>query len=122
RSVASDTSIGRWTSTSARALQDEARQVLILENRRQPLAYHRRVHDDLLAAELRRVERHLVEQPLQHRVQPARADVLGALVHLGGDASDLRDGVVAEDQADARGREEGRVLAGGGVLVLRPGG
>ena len=36
--------------------------------------------DDRAAAELRRVKRDFVEQPLHHGVQPPRADVLGALV------------------------------------------
>ena len=61
-----------------------------------PLAHQsRRPRATSLPAHLGRVERRLVEQPLQHGVQAAGADVLGALVHLGGDARDLGDGVVA---------------------------
>ena len=47
----------------------------------------------VLSAQVRPLERDLVEQLLHHRVQPARADVLGALVDDGrevGDAADRR--------------------------------
>src|SRR5262245_53697284 len=98
--------------------EDVARQILVLEDRLEPLAYVGRVDRDLLAAHLRRVEGDLVEQALHHGVQPASADALGARIHVGSDAGDLADRLVAEDDLHAFGREEGRVLADEGVLGL----
>ena len=48
----------------------------------------RGVDDDALAAAIRSLERHRLEQPLEHRVQAPRADVLAALVDL---VCDLRE-------------------------------
>ena len=55
----------------------------------------RRIDAVVLAAAVRRLERNLVEQPLQHRVQAPRADVLGALVDLERDLGEPRDAVGA---------------------------
>ncbi len=63
-----------------------------------------------LSGELGRVERHLVEQPLHDRVQPARADVLGPLVDEGRELGDRRDAFVGERQVDAFGRHQRHVL------------
>ena len=64
-----------------------------------------------LVLQVGRLERHLVEQPLHHGVQPAGADVLGALVD---DAPRTRaivaDAVVGERQVDALGRHQRDVL------------
>src|SRR2546426_8563249 len=99
--------------------QDEARQVLVLEDLLEPLADVCSVDQYLPATHLGRVERDLVEQALHHRVEAPCTDVLGPLVHLGRDARDLGDGVVAEDELHALGVEERRVLTGERVLGLR---
>src|SRR5713101_2188608 len=98
--------------------EDVAREVLILEDRLETLAHVGGVDRDLLAVHLRRIEGDLIEQALHHGVQPAGPDALGARVHLGGDAGDLGDRIVAEDDRHALGREECRVLADEGVLGL----
>ncbi len=54
-------------------------------------------------AQLGRVERNLLEQPLEHGVQAARADILGAGVDRGRDFGERRDRVVGESTgADPR--------------------
>ena len=60
--------------------QNIAREVLVLDDVLERVAHVGGVDDDLLAGELGAVERDLVEQPLDDRVQPPGADVLGALV------------------------------------------
>ena len=54
-----------------------------------------------------------------HRVQPARADVLHALVHQRGDARDLGDAVGGEVELRPLGLDERGVLLGERVLRLR---
>ena len=48
---------------------------------------------DEVSFDAARIEADLVEQPLHHRCEPARADVLGALVDLEGDLRQATDGV-----------------------------
>ena len=66
-----------------------------------------RVDGDRLAARVGGFERHRLQQPLQHRVQAARADVLRALVHLR--ARPRRAGARrrrANSRVDALGRQQ----------------
>ena len=76
---------------------------------------------DRPAAELGRVERHLVEQPLQHGVQPARADVLGPLVDERRELGDPLDGVGRELERHALGRHQRHVLLDQRALAARSG-
>ena len=57
-----------------------------------------------LSAEIRGVERHLVEQFFHDRVQPPRADVFGALVDERGEVRDAPDGTLGESQRHPFGR------------------
>ena len=68
---------------------------------------------------IRKLEQHVLEQRRHHRVQPARADVLHALVHQRGDARDLGDAVRRELELRAVGLDERGVLLGQRVLRLR---
>ena len=52
------------------------------------------------------VERHRLEQPLHDRVQPARADVLGALVDLVGDLGDAPHAAGVELERDVLGAQQ----------------
>ena len=60
----------------------------------------------------------VLEDLLQHRVQAARPDVLGARVHVLRDARELLDAGRVEDQLDAFGAQQGRVLAGQRIARL----
>ena len=62
------------------ASQDVARQVVAPRNVLEHAIDVRAVHVDRAAVHLGRVEGYFVEQPLHHRVETPRADVLGALV------------------------------------------
>src|SRR5687768_1105610 len=61
-----------------RASQHIAAQVLVLNDAGERLAHVGGVDGQLHPGHVRRLERHLVEQPLEHGLQPPRADVLGA--------------------------------------------
>src|ERR1700752_1478167 len=76
--------------------QDIPRQILILHQRPQMRIHIRRVDAIALPVPICRLERNLVEQPLQHRVQAPRAYVLGALVDLERDLGKPRDAVRRE--------------------------
>ena len=84
----------RSIPVSDRSSQDEPGQVLVAgsASASRPCTYGG-VDDDLVPAALGRGERELLEQRLHDRVQPPRADVLGALVDLGGDLGDRLDRV-----------------------------
>ena len=68
------------------------------------------VDPDFLAGPVGGGEAHLVEHPLHHRLQPARADVLDRAIDLGGDARDRRDRVVGEVELDAFGPHQRHIL------------
>ena len=61
---------------------------------------------------MRGVERDVFEQLFQHRMQAARADVFGFLVHLISDFGQAGDAVVGELQVYAIGIQQCLVLAG----------
>ena len=72
------------------------------------------------------VERHVLEQPLHHRIEPARADVLLLLVHGERDLGEPADAVGREVEMHALGGEQRLVLArqagvGGGQDLLEIG-
>ena len=64
------------------------------------------------AAALLGLEADVLEQFLEHRLQPARADILDLGVHLGGDAGERPDAVFGEDDLDPLGGEQGAILLG----------
>ncbi len=74
--------------------------------------------DRRLGPQLAGGEGHLVQQALEHGVQPPRADVLRALVGHLGDAGDLRHRVLGEGQLHALGGQQRGVLADERVLRL----
>ena len=71
---------------------------------------------DVLLLQVGAFEGDLLEQLFHDGVQPARADVLGGLVDAGGELGDVFQRVVGEDQADAFGFEQRRVLLDQRVL------
>src|SRR5262249_32724629 len=77
---------------SAGISKDVPAQILVLQDAFETLPDVPRIDDDLAPAHLGCVEGDLVEESLEDRVQAAGADVLGARVHVGGDARDLADG------------------------------
>ncbi len=72
----------------------------------------------LVAEAIRCVKGDLVEQSLHHRVQAPGADVLGLLVHLGGQRRHALDRVFGERDLDAFGRQQRDVLLHQGALGL----
>src|SRR5262249_2108819 len=84
-------------------LQNIAREILVLRNRVEHAVDVSGVDAQALVLQLGRVERHLVEQLFHDGVEPARADVLGAIVDEGGDVGDALDGVGRELQLDVLG-------------------
>ena len=99
-------------------LQHVTRQILVLDRLGEDPLDVCGVDGDLLAAHVAGVERQLVEQALEDRVQAPRADVLGLLVHDRGEARHLADRVLAERQGDAFRAKESGVLDGERVLWL----
>src|SRR5262249_58619145 len=77
-------------------LQNELAQVLLLEDSAEALADVGGVDDDALARQVRTLEAHLLDHPLQHRVQPPGADVLRRPVHLVGHVRQRLDAVAGE--------------------------
>src|SRR6266481_1688919 len=118
---ASSSTSARWTMAFVSvfmSLKDVTREILILEDGGQVSAHVVGVDCDFLAAHLRRGEGDLLEQLLHHRVEPPRPDVLGALVHRGGDLRHLLDGVLPEREGHALRLQQLHVLSDEGVLGL----
>ena len=55
-------------------------------------------------------EADILDQPLHHRMQAARADILDLFVDLAGEAGDFGDALFGEIDRDALGRHQGGVL------------
>src|SRR6266850_4652768 len=91
--------------------QDVSRQVLVAGDVTEPGADVGGVDGQLLARQIRRVERDLLEELLHHRVQTPGADVLRARVHL---HRDLRDRLHR-----LRGEPEGHLFRLQELHVLR---
>ena len=64
------------------------------------------------ARQLRRIERQLLEQPFQHRMQAPRADILRARIHLRRDLRQRRHPILGETDLHALGLQQRDVLAG----------
>src|SRR5205823_9437500 len=95
---------------SSRPLQNEPRQVGVFREFADPLADIALVDGDRGAARLiRRGEADLLEQALEDRVQPARADVFDRGVDLLGQQCDFVDCLRAEFELDAFGCEQGPI-------------
>src|SRR6266550_4666915 len=99
-------------------LEDIPPQVFVLEDLRHPLLDLRSVEHDALDWIVRQLEQHVLEQRGEHGVQPAGADVLHPLVHLGGDARDLLHAVGLELERRAVRLAQRGVLLGERVLRL----
>ena len=65
-----------------------------------------------LALALLGLEADVLEQFLEHGLQPPGADILDLAVHLGGDPGERADAVLGEDDLDAFGGEQGAILLG----------
>ena len=74
--------------------------------------------DDLARDAVGRVERDVLQEPLHHRVQPPRANVLLLPVELLGGRRERLDRVGRDLKVDALGRQEQLRLAHQGVLGL----
>jgi len=90
--------------------QNVPRQVLVLDDFRQHFRHVRVVDRDGLLEEIGSLERDLVEQLLHHRVQSARADVLGPFVHDGREVGDAANRVVGKREVDPLGVHQRGVL------------
>ena len=87
----------------SRPSEDVARQVLVGGQFRQIAVDIGRINGHRHPIHLGGVEGDLLQQPFQHRMQAAGADVLGALVDLPGDLGDAADAVFGELQIDPFG-------------------
>src|SRR4051812_14223753 len=90
--------------------QDVSRQVVVGDDVFEHAADVGVVNRNRFVGEVGRVERYLVEQPLHHRVQPARTDVLGVLVDVRRNLRDVLHGIVGEPNLHAFRVEQRRVL------------
>src|SRR5262249_58621197 len=100
------------------SLKDVPRQVLIAGDVAQALAHVGRVDGQLLARQIGRVERDLLEELLHHRVQAPGADVLRAGVHLHRDLCDRLHRLRSEPEAYLLRLQELHVLRDQGVPRL----
>src|SRR6267378_3649314 len=82
-------------------LEDVSRQVLVPPDVGETLPDVLRVDRELLARQVRGVERDIFQELLHHRVQAPRADVLRALVHTHGNLGDGLHRLRQEVQRDA---------------------
>ncbi len=98
--------------------QNVAAEVLILDDVGKLLLHVGRVDLEGFLFHLGRFEGNFLEHFFQNRVQPARADIFGVLVYLGGKTSDGGDGVLGERKFEWFGIEQGDVLLDEGVLGL----
>src|SRR6476469_1244218 len=90
--------------------EDIARQIFVLQDRREPLADVARIDGDFPAMHLGRRKRDLVQQALENSMQPARADIFRALVDVGRDQRDFLDRVFGESKMNAFGFQQGFIL------------
>src|SRR5471032_106917 len=104
--------VARALFAIASSLQRVARQVFVDGQRVEPRVDVGRVDDHRLAARLGGRERQLLEQLFHHRVQAARADVLGALVDREGDFGQPVDALGSELDLHVLGRQQRLVLLG----------
>src|SRR5665213_4352470 len=84
-------------------LEYVTRKVFVLDNRIEPLMDINRIDRDRLAGQFGRVERKLLDQPLEHGMQPPGADILRASVNLRGDFRQRRNSILAEAEMDVLG-------------------
>src|SRR5690606_20749208 len=100
-------------------LQDIPPQVLVLDNRLEPLTNLVRIDTDRFRAALGQLEQHVIEQGREHRVQPPRTDVLHPMVYVRCDARDLADAILGELELGVLRRDQRLVLSDQRVLRLR---
>ena len=98
--------------------EDVLGEIRVAEDRVEGALHVRRIDHDVGLGALGRVERELLEHGLHHRVEPARADVLGASIRLRRVPRDGVDRRIVERERDPLGLEEGCVLARQRVLRL----
>src|SRR6266536_5831667 len=108
----------RARETAKGESENVPRQVLVEQHALEARLDVLRIDDELLAPLVGRVEADLVEEPLHHGVEPARAAVLHTLFHVRGDARDLLDRVLGDLEVDALRGEERDVLLHERVLRL----
>src|SRR5262245_20030328 len=101
---------GICSSLIGRPLENVAAQVFVLNERLQVRVDIPIVDDDALAAAVGSLERDRLEQPLEHRVQPSRADVLAAIVDLERDLGEPPHTARLEGDVEPLGREQALVL------------
>src|SRR5580698_10342590 len=105
-------------NTRYTALQDKPAQVARLRQRSHLFGHVGGIDNEGLATAVGRGEADILQQPLQYRVQPPRADVLHAIVDVRGKVSQCVHRVVTEVQRHALGSQQRRVLLQQGVLGL----
>src|SRR3970282_1162764 len=91
-------------------LEDVAAQVLVREEIAEMAIDVGCIDLDALAALVRGFERNRFEQPLEHRMQAPRADVLGPFVEAECDFGDAPDARRRKGHRDAFGRKQAPVL------------
>src|SRR5688572_21064703 len=95
---------------SPRILQHVPAEIRVLREPGEPLADVSRIDRHGLALAVFGLEAQVLEQLLHHRLQPAGADVLDALVDLRGDLGDLADRVGGDLERDLLGADQRLVL------------
>jgi hypothetical protein len=91
--------------------QDVLRQVIVLDDAREPRVDVIGIDTDRATFELGCVEGNVVQQPLHHGIQPPRADIFLFFVDVERDLGEAADPVGLERKLDALGREQCLVLA-----------
>src|SRR5262245_52013780 len=103
------TSSRGWQVSSSR-LQNVARQILVFHDVRQHFSNIVRVHCNLLAFFLRRLEAEFIEHALHDGVQAAGSDIFRALVYTEGEVSNFIQCLWSELELHAFGFEQSSVL------------
>src|SRR5262249_25527040 len=98
--------------------QNVTAEILVLHDLRQLLAHVVGIYFDRLFLQVGTFEGDLLQQLLENRVQPPRADILGRFVHARGKGGDLLNGVVGERELDALSVEQRLILLDQRVLGL----
>src|SRR5215469_9419265 len=93
-----------------RRSEDVTAQILVLYDVGELLVDVRRIHLHAFLLEVRCLEGKLIEHFFENRMQPAGADILSLLVHVGGKARDGLNGVFRDLQLHALGLEQRNIL------------
>src|SRR5206468_8484934 len=101
------------------ASEDIPAQILVFYDVPEPLAHVLNIHTDRLFLQLHASKGDLFQERLHDRVEPARADVLGILIHHASKPCQFPDSIFGETEPDSLSFQKRGVLLDQSVPGLR---